>query len=1743
MTILRVNNRRGAALMLVMVMLFLLIALAVSFVFLMSQQEGTSVVTLEAEQTRIISRTGADHAYARLSPRNRLNEFAAWDALDPADVTADTNPYFDAYGESVVDLVRDFEGDSSLFPGLKGFKVEDPNEMVMGMNIEDESGKVNLNASNFFLIANLLGSSMVQGEVTNTGGGYSQVILEDASFLNPYDENSSAGDNTFGGGYVVIDGQLFEYASRRGNILNSVIPNPQYPGSNGNAVFRYGSEGRIIKNGEFVTTPTAWKIMYYRLMNCANGRPGMFNSPGDVRRIAEMPRLMSAANDGMYGPYIDGFRMQGWPEGIEPVAYQHLQKNATVFAPTPRFDGTWHYPHNVAATEMQPEGESGLNFCRVYYERTAAVQPSFYVNWDPRSPYKNRQDYRFTGISAGNIVRLRSANYGVDSEQYYYGLVLRGRRNINRSQLDMITFGDVEIQLNSGQPWILEVLENAPININTATRDVLAAMFHGVGRRRQDVGPISKAGAYQIADAILNRTRDFEDDTDFSDLSDLESFLNGIASDSGPLTSSQAGLFIQSQRFPYASSQGPFTVNTGVFSYSSLDTYAVSTYVTKYLRSGGVVARHGFREWVQIGSDQSRTWKWDTYKQLEDEMRVPQGNIFNLFPSGRTNGRQMGVLELPYIHYQTDERYMRQRFAGPWSQRTTRNITTLANDSQRPEDFYSNITTSQYGSHQVGDLDAGMFSFWYRPRWANNIDAYKQRKYIFDVAERENSNRMSMLWWGENRSRNGRYITTTPTLVFRIKDRTLDEAYTELHYDLTDSYFRNREWYHFTLNWKGTDLSHLHLLVDGDSRVSGGQSDPVGIAPRVDHSFKCGGSIWEPRTSILQRDLPGPNSGAISLTLEFDQADEDNFQFMGGGVIMIGDEAIEYASVLGNDFQNIRRGQRGTTAKFHPAGSRITVFGYVSPMLRYQANASGANQPNFPFLPSTSGTLNSQMGNTGIYRIVQAGSGIPNYYKTTELGPDAGFAGGGDDLRGGNPNLLPLGDYTGLAERGIVAVYGFGFRGYHPPGTAGIPVAGVSYPDINPNNTGVETTIRVPNDLKFEYVAYDGIGPNGLNVLGRYDENFNRKDPAEWFHFFSSYTDLVTPSDPNNQTNVNQIAFFSAGTCVVPVSIDVDNVDGYHPKSVVGIDNEMFFYNTVWNPTIVGDIANVPGADDHLFPTLMYIDMRTNPAQNNIMRYVTANASTDTKSPLPMNNHRRYLSTGSSGHNVSTPVVPGFASNIQLGRFDRVTLINDKNSDKEFHVVMRHRRINNSATYINTLAAHTNHDYMPNLSNQNSASHPYTNGNILKFPTGELPVELPVNWSFAGKDPRVSNPTTHTSNQADFDSFEFRKYNKGDFQLVSDLTDVDPSEGGEIWVNIALPPNMSVIKIDDELIAYRSVEQRQEQVPDPTNPGNTITIDVNVLLDITRGILGTTPESHSGGTYIMNMASLRVGRPMQSSQTLNDNVIDAIWGAETFRPYGFVRIDEGNQREVAGYQKYSSRTQNIDGVNTNVGTITTGSYRDNRLPQGLFRGVFGTRAFNFTDRALIFDQPIRFPDWFPGYYLEEDQTYRPWHTAEPKACIPGLDSPELSSIQGSASFRNSNFTEFKWRVAFAPHADMDMHQNYLGARLVMRFRARGQKTPGWEEFPTNKPDGLYAFDFDINGGNTEDLGQTLYEQTESFTSGYGNGIRADGIEWRVYFYFKKDAFLHDRYKATLQFHGAEVTLEQLSKVLRHEEKR
>jgi hypothetical protein len=484
---------------------------------------------------------------------------------------------------------------------------------------------------------------------------------------------------------------------------------------------------------------------------------------------------------------------------------------------------------------------------------------------------------------------------------------------------------------------------------------------------------------------------------------------------------------------------------------------------------------------------------------------------------------------------------------------------------------------------------------------------------------------------------------------------------------------------------------------------------------------------------------------------------------------------------------------------------------------------------------------------------------------------------------------------------------------------------------------------------------------------------------------------------------------------------------------------------------------------------------------------------------------------------------------------DVITLVRDVNSDKELHTIRQHRVVSfdhdnngntpNRVVYLASLVSHTLHDYF--------STDPTW---ICKFPTGELPVQIPVNFTFGGPQAGTQDASSQSGvqmgpHQGDFDSFEFRSYQKGPFQIVQSMTAALPGEAGEIQVNTiaGLPQNVGIMHVDDELIAYRDTETRQTQV---TINGVITTITTYWIKDITRGVIGSIPAAHAEGTGIMNMAALRLGRPGGANGwTPLDSRLFILPGEQALRDFGFVRIYEGNNYEVVGYQKYNQPQ------GQGQGEIIAGRY-DPRIFQGPWRGVYGTRATQFSARALVLDQPVRFPDWGPAYCEQGAQDFQrgPGTAA---AGLPCACSPEISCMQGACTFRNSLFEDIKWRVSYTPYADATTQANSIVARLVVRFDGQGE----WSSVPTNAPGGLWSFDFNINGASTNDIGSGVYEQTDTFGRVGQAMPRFDRMEWRVYFLFLPGAFDREDYKISLQFHGCDVGLRQISRVLRHEEQR
>ncbi|MCC6574638.1 MAG: hypothetical protein IT462_12720 [Planctomycetes bacterium] len=1825
--------KRGAAMMLVMVLLMLLVAMAVPFLFTMAQQEGTAAGSMAGEDARIAARTGADHAFARLHRTNGLVEFDRWYAKRPQDVRDDyhnndlymasnpnwDNPYFDSNLESLVDVVNDIN--PQTYPRLMDqnnktrINFENFRDIVVGVNVEDESGKVDFNTAPPLLIGSLLGAGTVVAAELPAGLTFPTITLDQADFLGDRETFEKPGTPE-GPGLVVIGDILFSYEKRRGNVLYEATANAPYPGDT--AIFGVmweklepkAKKAMVLR--ERAVSPLAYKIAYMRTFKSPDGRtPYNFNNLQEIRDIAK---------ETWFPGWITMNNTRGFWEGLDPITYQELPQIATVIAPSKRFDGRFLYPHllawqtftggvngNVAYIDGAmhfEQMESGKQVQCMWLDTRYPLPPELYHPLDARK--------RAPSFGRGSMIRISQQG----GESRLMTSFINGMPRYNSppwSSPSHCVAVRQTFEMLQREPVVVEVAERAAININTAPFAVLKAAVLGQGGTLKftsgdviiEEPQIEDEPAATFADRVLSRTRfDAENVQNYNPFDDLQEFVEFLEKlrDEGVISNSALNGIVAQQQYPYAASF------SAPFSFESLDCYSVDSMAIRYAPSGNEVAREGFREQMLLGSDDQRTMRWRLWRQFDEEIRQPQGHILSRYGGGTENDREIGLIEGPFLHW-PDEKWKRNRWQnigepfgrGSATRLDVCNIAGFVRPPNTPtvargegEVFFDYICTDSNGN-QLADLVSGNFSFWYKP----NADLGGNNRVLFDAAERNNSNRISCLWWG-NRRRGQRLSQHNSGLVFRIKDRTLEYAYTECRFELEPDMFRRGHWYHIHLNWKGTNLGECSLIIDGDGVCGDREKQGFRVRGETDHTFYrniidwAAGPTrhedWVARTSTLADDICGPPptaagwpAGTPGLT-DIRIQPEDIRAFENYGVLLVGDEIIEYSMIdAGGRFLNVRRGVRGSVWQAHPRGAKITIYGYTTQIQNivhdFLGYPSFPNETGIPALPSTkSHDLASDMGDSGLYRITRGGSetDYKDHFLPQVFAPDAGFVGfDGSWTRAGEELYLPVSNGRGLQQKGFVGVFGVAWRGY----ARGYPTLSHWYPDFEPTN-GVVPDYPCRNNtqmqwnegmLKFEFIEYDGIDSQGrLRVIARYDENFTKKVPAEYWHFAGSYTEDQVWADPNDAISTSMCRFFGRGTLVFPVSIHVTKNEKFHPHSFVQIEDEWFFYDRKlgndllvmgngqycmnWAAGISRTLGQPPLTDAQLQPC----------------GYFRGNLNYFTLSPRG----------AAMPHAVLTPVVPCFAGTIENGANDMITLVNGKNQQKEQQRIRNVRGLSlppqvvapPGATpipqfiYVLALPDHTEYDHMAGMTS------------ICKFPTGELPVEMPTNWSFGGPDPRTDD-TPGGPAEGFFDSFEMKRYNRGDFITVQPLTELT-SWGGDIEVNTVagLATGVGVVRIDDEIIAYRgaAVVQVPRQVMQGSPP-RVVTIyeDHYYLLDVERGAMGTIAASHAQHSSIMNLASVRVARPKDltfpvygdpNPRVVNvinprTNRLELIAGDAPMKSWGFLRIEQGYWRvgarkaddplnEVVGYQFYDPAPNNGNARGQQIRLITPvmGKFNMQNYP-ALFRGAYGTIPADWSNYALVYDQPVRFPDWFPGV----DETYRKVAPCEVDSLhgIPGCQSPEMQYFQGAMTLRNSDWGEMRWQLSWNPHASEFMHSDSLTSKLFVRYDGKGD----WGSRPTNQPGGLYVYDFDINSPYTRSLELGVYEQRDhpsristaaagsSPVPPQGQTVRADRIEWRICFYFTKGAFDREDWKNTLQFHEFNVEVNQRTRVLRHEEKR
>jgi hypothetical protein len=504
---------------------------------------------------------------------------------------------------------------------------------------------------------------------------------------------------------------------------------------------------------------------------------------------------------------------------------------------------------------------------------------------------------------------------------------------------------------------VIEVEQRHPVNLNTARREVLVAIFDGLEIIGQPSSRIDTATALRLANGFYGKP-----------LKRMEEFLRDLG---------QMGLNPQQYEAVALNAVCPSwatLARTGTvpFCFKSYDAYTVEGYATMSNPAGASVATRGFREVVSVSPPNALSATCESQLDFDSMLRAlaivrpnlrllghPFGNRVQSYPrilpgpfltetSTSPTGeadvglkrQQQGPSEayvmarpardvrgemavqyrdalkggwpmqiLPQEHFDNDHEG-RKLSGAPYALDWTRAFTTMPpNNPVRP------------------DVAPGGIEFWAK------FDGAGAGTTLFDIRENTTTNRLTLRIDGTDL-----VLTACDSTIPAALPQLLDDGTAEIRQPFVPE---SNTWYHFGAYWQGTRYAQLALLVDGFAHPQ----------QKFAHYASDG-------TKIITKLNAGLSPTSTSLVL----ADESFLPPNTLTPLLIGPEVVLYDKSA----STVVRGARGTTAINHPTGATVSVFGYTTWLTDGRVTAdfgnTGSRTLSFPRLPVGGGTLRYNFG-------------------------------------------------------------------------------------------------------------------------------------------------------------------------------------------------------------------------------------------------------------------------------------------------------------------------------------------------------------------------------------------------------------------------------------------------------------------------------------------------------------------------------------------------------------------------------------------------------------------------------------------------------------------------------------------------------------------------------------------------------------------------------------------------------------
>ena len=750
-----------------------------------------------------------------------------------------------------------------------GGGVSDARGSIWSWDVRDANALVNPNGAKADLIANLLGAATLAEDVDP---GASSIAVQDvmplpAMGLTPFRED---------GGYVRIGAEVIQYTSFRDGAFQGCSR-----GALRDAPSRDNGPAAEHKKGDRLVDYTAYKLATH-LISANPGTLTSFETLEDLKSI------------------------QRWGGGgvIEADRFEALVRFFTVWSR--RESAETFLEGQTSLTSLPASASEAAGEAITLRDRTFLAGHTAYFN-------------------PNTLIRVS------DGSQTDYATVLQ-RGDDKGGQLESLITTTSKLpegrQYEGGQA-VVQALAPYPVNLNTAPREVLAAVFAGLRLRgvESDKDVVSATVAWDLAERIVkSREGDLQVAGEAADrksgpfrhTKDFLRFLEELLS-TNLLTQKQVMALARNAVNP---NDGELAFGTTNFCFRSLDVYHVEGRAVVNDAAGAKEAEAAVRQIVEIGADAETSWVLDSQSDFELGLALGAGGKYI-----ETYPFNVGYVSDKLARQQPRPRaqQMVERKIYPSDERGV-DIGDVRLQASRVKLFGSPVLEEHFDGSYYADgwwtPESGAYqqpvkkylrktgtddpyvhpftvAFWMRP-WSDG------NWFAFDTGKESDQNRISLY------VRDG---DDGKELVLRVCDSTLEQRSAEIVCPLARLGYQPQTWYHLQAQVRGCDATQMELFVDG-----------IAVGRRIGVTYLTAG-----------------------LSSDQDQVPvEDTDGFEAEGALVIGTEIVEYDQRQADGFTEVVRGARGTRAGEWPTGTAVRRLGYSHPLtLELRRGGAGLEQLNW----------------------------------------------------------------------------------------------------------------------------------------------------------------------------------------------------------------------------------------------------------------------------------------------------------------------------------------------------------------------------------------------------------------------------------------------------------------------------------------------------------------------------------------------------------------------------------------------------------------------------------------------------------------------------------------------------------------------------------------------------------------------------------------------------------------------------